>query len=220
MGAYLESGGLTTGSPAGCRPATRAASRRAQYERELGRADVRLFGAVPSDRAGAAGAWPHSRHRGTSSYDAMAVDTIAFLMALGGGPAHLLGWSDGGIVGLLAAMARPDLIRKLVVIGTNYDTTGVVPEAMEGFASLQADGDELANTQDAVRGGFPGRSRALAIGGCQVQGDNVTTEPMISVEQLGGITAHTLVVALAMMTLSPSITLRASSERSRTPSWL
>ena len=56
-----------------------------------------------------------------------------FLTALVGGPAHLVGWSDGGIVGLLVAMARPDLVRKLVVIGANYDVSGMVPEAMEGF---------------------------------------------------------------------------------------
>ena len=47
---------------------------------------------------------------GPLSYDAMAADTIAFVTALVGGPAHLVGWSDGGIVGLLVAMARPDLV--------------------------------------------------------------------------------------------------------------
>jgi pimeloyl-ACP methyl ester carboxylesterase len=51
----------------------------------------------------------------------MAADTIAFLTELLGGPAHLVGWSDGGIVGLRVAMARPDLVHKLVVIGVNYD---------------------------------------------------------------------------------------------------
>jgi hypothetical protein len=32
--------------------------------------------------------------------------------AVVGGPAHLVGLSDGGIVGLLVAMARRDLVRK------------------------------------------------------------------------------------------------------------
>lgn len=35
-------------------------------------------------------------------------------------PAHLLGWSDGGIVALLVALARPDLVRRIVVIGANF----------------------------------------------------------------------------------------------------
>jgi pimeloyl-ACP methyl ester carboxylesterase len=52
----------------------------------------------------------------------MANDTIGFLEAVVGDPAHLVGWSDGGVVGLLVAMARPDLVRKLVVISANFDT--------------------------------------------------------------------------------------------------
>ena len=80
----------------------------------------------------------------------MAADTIAFLTALIDGPAHVLGWSDGGVVGLLVAMAHPDLVRKLVVIGTNYDFSGIVREASEGFASLRADSDDLAMGPDAV----------------------------------------------------------------------
>jgi len=37
------------------------------------------------------------------SYDVMANDTIGLLEAVVGNPAHLIGWSDGGIVGLLIA---------------------------------------------------------------------------------------------------------------------
>jgi len=42
-------------------------------------------------------------------------------------PAHLVGWSDGGIVALLVALRQPELVRKLVVIGTNYHYNGTVP---------------------------------------------------------------------------------------------
>jgi pimeloyl-ACP methyl ester carboxylesterase len=69
----------------------------------------------------------------------MATDTIGFLDKVVGGPAHLVGWSDGGIVGLLVAIARPDLVRKLVVIGANYDTAGVAPEVDSMFASMAPD---------------------------------------------------------------------------------
>lgn len=48
----------------------------------------------------------------------MAQDTIAFIEELGISSAHLVGWSDGGNVGLLAAPARPDLVRKLVFMST------------------------------------------------------------------------------------------------------
>lgn len=194
MGAYLESGGLTTwydeqgvGEPlvllhGGLNTNANWAEQMSDFSAQ--------FRVIAPERRGHG----HTADiEGPLSYDAMAADTIAFLMALGGGPAHLLGWSDGGIVGLLAAMARPDLIRKLVVIGTNYDTTGVVPEAMEGFASLQADGDELAILRTPYEAVSPDGPEHWPVVVAKFK-EMVTTQPTISVEQLGGITAHTLVV--------------------------
>ena len=35
-------------------------------------------------------------------------------------PAHLVGHSDGGDVELLVAMRRPDLVQRLVMIGSNF----------------------------------------------------------------------------------------------------
>src|SRR5215211_2604937 len=81
---------------------------------------------------------------GPITYAAMATDTIGFVDKVVGGPAHLVGWSDGGIVGLMVAMARPDLVRKLVVIGANYDTAGLVPEVEDMFVHLSPSGDEMA----------------------------------------------------------------------------
>lgn len=57
---------------------------------------------------------------GPLSYDDMADDTIDFIEKVVGGPAHLVGWSDGGNVALLAAIKRPDLVRKIVVAGANF----------------------------------------------------------------------------------------------------
>ncbi len=37
---------------------------------------------------------------GPITYDLMAADTVAFLEALGCGPASLVGWSDGALVAL------------------------------------------------------------------------------------------------------------------------
>ena len=52
--------------------------------------------------------------RGRSPYHDMASDTIDFLTMAVAKPAHLVGFSDGAIVALLVAIARPDLVRKLV----------------------------------------------------------------------------------------------------------
>jgi pimeloyl-ACP methyl ester carboxylesterase len=60
-------------------------------------------------------------------YSDMAGETIGVLEHVGGEPAHLVGYSDGGIVALLVALARPELVRSLVLIGTNYHCNGLVP---------------------------------------------------------------------------------------------
>ena len=49
----------------------------------------------------------------------------------------MVGWSDGANVGMIAAMRRPDLVRKLVLIGTAVNISGGKPWAqalLEHFA--------------------------------------------------------------------------------------
>ena len=86
------------------------------------------FHLIAFDRRG------HGRTADTDAdfhYEDMADETVAVLETVVGGPAHLVGWSDGGIVGLLVALRRPDLVRKLVVVGTNYHFEGTVPAEMD-----------------------------------------------------------------------------------------
>jgi pimeloyl-ACP methyl ester carboxylesterase len=64
---------------------------------------------------------------GPITYENMAADTVAFMETVGTGPAHLVGWSDGAMVGLLTALARPDLVRKLVLIGQYVHVDGEMP---------------------------------------------------------------------------------------------
>ena len=61
-------------------------------------------------------------------YDDMATETATFLEQVVGGPAHLVGWSDGGIVALLVARNRPDLVRRQVLMGANYHHDGLLPD--------------------------------------------------------------------------------------------
>ena len=56
---------------------------------------------------------------GSMSFAAMADDTIRLLEALGIEAADLVGWSDGGILALLIARHRPDLVRRVVAIGAS-----------------------------------------------------------------------------------------------------
>jgi len=61
------------------------------------------------------------------SYEDMASETIEFLEEVVGGPAALVGWSDGGIVSLFVSLRRPDLVPRQVLIGANFNYEGLVP---------------------------------------------------------------------------------------------
>ena len=71
-------------------------------------------------------------------YDDMATETIGVLDTVVGGPAHLVGWSDGGIVALLVALRRPDLVGKLVPIGANFHYDGLAPISLDPDSPLAA----------------------------------------------------------------------------------
>ena len=64
---------------------------------------------------------------------------------------HLVGWSDGGIVAMLVALRRPDLVDRLGLIGTNFHFEGILAPEMdddssrsgplfEGYAARSPDG--------------------------------------------------------------------------------
>lgn len=126
------------------------------------------------------------------SYDAMAGETAAFLTEVVGGPAHLVGWSDGGIVALLVALAKPELVQRQVVIGANFHHEGLDPEELglgEG-----ADDPEVAIL------------KALYVANAVDGAEHWPTyyaktsrmwreEPTLTVEDLSRITAPTLVMA-------------------------
>ncbi|RZU10399.1 pimeloyl-ACP methyl ester carboxylesterase [Kribbella rubisoli] len=87
----------------------------------MGGAGARVGCAVPGVGAGPAWAWALD---GPVSMEIFAADTAAFIEALGLGPVHVVGWSDGGKVGMNLALSRPELVRKLVLIGTELTHTG------------------------------------------------------------------------------------------------
>ena len=58
---------------------------------------------------------------GPLTYQAMAEQTVSFLLALDLGPVDLLGWSDGGMVGTLIAAEHPELVRTLTVTGSGFE---------------------------------------------------------------------------------------------------
>ena len=68
---------------------------------------------------------------GPITYKVMAQDTVAFLEVVVGGPAQLVGYSDGATVALLAALHRPDLVRRLVFVAGVFHRDGWLPGVVD-----------------------------------------------------------------------------------------
>ena len=70
------------------------------------------------------------------TYEMMADDYAALLTAMKINSAFVIGWSDGGINGLLLAIRHPEKVKKLAVTGANLrpDTTAVFPEVINMIA--------------------------------------------------------------------------------------
>ncbi len=67
------------------------------------------------------------------SYEMMADDYAALLSAMNIDSAYVIGWSDGGINGLLLAIRHPEKVKKLAVTGANLspDTSAVHQEVID-----------------------------------------------------------------------------------------
>ncbi len=79
------------------------------------------------------------------SYEMMTDDLNALLDSLHIDSCYVIGWSDGGIEGLLLAMRHPDKVKKLAVTGANLspDTTAVAPYAYHWAMNLNNKQDTM-----------------------------------------------------------------------------
>lgn len=66
------------------------------------------------------------------SYALMSDDMLKLLDHLKIDRVDVVGWSDGGIIGLDLAMRHPERIRRLVVIGAIYDVDGLIDKPIMG----------------------------------------------------------------------------------------
>lgn len=72
-------------------------------------------------------------------------EAIAYLEDVVKEPAHLIGWSDGGIIALMIAIQRPELVRSIVAIGANYHFSGVT-QIFDSWTISDEDREEYAIT--------------------------------------------------------------------------
>ena len=64
---------------------------------------------------------------GSLHFEYQLKEAIAYLETVVKEPAHIIGYSDGGIIALLLAIQRPDLIRSVVTLGANFHHSGTLP---------------------------------------------------------------------------------------------
>lgn len=87
---------------------------------------------------------------GPISVSVMARDTIAFVESVVGGPTDLVGYSAGAAVALRAAVDRPDLVRRLVLVSGSFRRDGMLvlpsgdgempPPLVQRYAEVSPDG--------------------------------------------------------------------------------
>lgn len=129
------------------------------------------------------------------TYEIMTADTITFMDTLDITTAHLIGQSDGANIAAMIAIQRPDLVRKVVMMGGNFNTDYLTAETKRGL---------LGVTPEQARKAFPETVRLYF----EVQPDAEARFPVllamlmktyasdwrIPVESLTRIAAPTLVI--------------------------
>jgi pimeloyl-ACP methyl ester carboxylesterase len=90
---------------------------------------------------------------GEYGYGRSVADTLAYLDAVGLESAHVVGYSDGGIIGLLLALGHPERVRSLVAISANLDPSAFTtsPEAAAAVVLGELGEDATRTKPDAER---------------------------------------------------------------------
>ena len=122
---------------------------------------------------------------GRLTYEQMAEDVNALLEELGLKQIYVLGWSDGGIIGLLLAINHPDKVAKLAIMGANLD-----PEGAYDWARAWVLQQEKTTDARLAKGDL---SQRLSI--YKQHLDLLGKQPNIPVEKLKSVSAPTLVMA-------------------------
>ena len=129
---------------------------------------------------------------GPLGYHAMAEDIVALMDRLHLRQADVLGWSDGGIVGLDLAIHHPGRVKHLVTFGANFTPDGLNPDDVEWNASASA-GSFGPGTRIAYEHMAPDPAHY------EIAMDKIIamwrTQPNFTLQQLGSIRAKTLIVA-------------------------
>jgi len=138
---------------------------------------------------------------GPITYQVMADDTVAFLDAVIGGPADLVGHSDGAFVAMLVAMQRPDLVNRLVMISGGFDKSG------EAAPDVEFDVDQVVAFLGGSYGEVSPDGEAHFPVVVDKIGEMMKTEPRMDVAELSRVRSRSLVMFADddLMTLSHAV---------------
>jgi pimeloyl-ACP methyl ester carboxylesterase len=119
------------------------------------------------------------------TYDQMAEDTNALLDHLKLRQVDVLGWSDGGIIGLLLTIRHPEKVGRLAVMGANLQPDAAYPWALDGIVRVRERiTAQLASSKDP-------KSLQLRLQLLDLLGN----QPHIPLSDLANIQVPTLVMA-------------------------
>jgi pimeloyl-ACP methyl ester carboxylesterase len=129
---------------------------------------------------------------GPLTYHAMAEDVVALLDRLRVGQCDVMGWSDGGIVGLDIAIHHPGRIRRLVTFGANFRPDGLEAADLRWMALASADSLGPATRANYERLAPDPSHYRIAMDKTIAMW---RTQPNFTLDELHGIRAKTLVIA-------------------------
>lgn len=123
------------------------------------------------------------------TYTQMGDDMIKLLDALQLPQVDVVGWSDGGIIGLDMAMKHPERVRRLVAMGANFTPDGVDPKDIH----LDEASDDPTGVKPIYELIAPDPSHFPVM--IEKVTKMIRTEPNYTVADLGQIRAPTLIIA-------------------------
>ena len=123
---------------------------------------------------------------GSLHFEFQCQEAIAYLEDVVKEPAHLIGYSDGGIIALMVAIKRPELVKSIVAIGANYHYSAPLKDFLEARVSEEDQAEYNLISPDAPHTLLEKIKRMNQIW---------KTEPDISLSEIASIQCPVLVMA-------------------------
>ena len=124
--------------------------------------------------------------KGSLHFEFQCQEAITYLEDVVKEPAHLVGYSDGGIIALMVAIKRPDLVQSIIAIGANYHYSAALSDFAEAFVSEEDQAEYNLISPDAPQTLLEKKIRMNEIW---------KTEPDIPLSDIGTIQCPVLVMA-------------------------